>query len=321
MLLFSDGTPAGNGTGSPKPQRKNGQTNGQNGNKVGDLRRSGLLQRFDPKNNLQPKGLLPRSQTLPDFDRPKLTRQAEATDPSASKRAGFQKTASVAQMPSNGVLRSALKISTSDNRLETATSKPLALENGHPDHQGPPALLSPSKLNEIHEEVEMDVTPTPEEPRTATPVQTDPLTLTPSAMRIKGGKMQWPPVLAARRLSGGAELGGLASPAAVPSLKEKDVLITKENGVPEKPSFPASLQGERWWCLLHTPKPPLDQILPSYMKTGCIAARLVIAISCLENRTERDKSGASQANSSADVHKYRPANRKTIRKTNRQTDR
>ncbi|OQV13634.1 Tau-tubulin kinase 1 [Hypsibius exemplaris] len=268
-----DGAVLGNGTGSPKLGRKNGQPgNGQAGNKIADLRRSNLLQRFDPKNNLQAvKGPLPRSQTLPEFDRPKLTRQPEVNaDRNAGPKPGpLQKVASAVQMPSNGVLRSALKSSSSENRMELPTNRPM--ENGHTDQASP--QLSPSKLNEIHEEAEMDMTPTPETTATLQNDLAHPsgLTLTPSAMRAKTGKMQWPPVQAPRRLSGGADLGSLPAPAASP-IKEREAMV-QQNGTTMEKAFPISMQGERWWCLLHTPKPPLDQILPSYMKTGCIAAR------------------------------------------------
>jgi hypothetical protein len=256
-------------------QRKSGLGNAQNGNKGStELRRSGLLQRFDPRNNLQAKGPLPRSQTLPDFDRPKLIRQPEVNDKTEGPQpspSGLQKFASATQMTSAGALRSALKSSNSENRMEPLTIK-TSPENGQAESHGP-SPLSPSKLNEIHEEIEIDVTPTPDaETRTHTPTQNDTLILTPSALRAKSGKMQWPPVQLARRLSGGTELGGApGSPMAAVTVKEKEA-IAPQNGNMER-AFPASLQGERWWCLLHTPKPPLDQILPSYMKTGCIAAR------------------------------------------------
>lgn len=264
----ADKKPQGD-TGSPKASRKALQTS----QKPNDLRRLGLLQKFDPKlravlNQEPQKGLVPRSQTLPDMNRPKLTRQPGTEDRSVDQNGS---TGSVGPaLNSTAARRSALK---QTNSAEDRTNQ--AKENSNVPNVAASlvkeAQMKIQRLNGIHEEAENDATSTPTPDETTLQPALPPETVTPSALRAKsGGKMQWPPVNNRRPSTG--------EPPAVTKEKEipKESHPVQQNGVsnnaPEKQTVPVALQGERWWCM-YTPKPPLDQILPSYLKTGCIAAR------------------------------------------------
>ncbi|XP_055343316.1 LOW QUALITY PROTEIN: tau-tubulin kinase 2-like [Paramacrobiotus metropolitanus] len=277
---------------------KNGRTNLAAPQKHNDLRRLGLLQKFDPKLRAvlgvpggEQRGAFPRSQTLPDMNRPKLIRQPGLEENSSGQvnGVGLHKVNSASQMPTNPIARrSALK---QPSASEDRTS--LSKENTDISHNLSTTLKEPAvpaknhRLNNIHEEGEQDVTPTPTNAEDAntlhasqSPPQHDTL-VTPSALRAKTGKMQWPPVNN-RRPSVGEMLPQQTTvlnnkdvPKDVPNAMNMHITNAVPNGhpppVPEK-TIPAALQGERWWCM-YTPKPPLDQILPSYLKTGCIAAR------------------------------------------------
>lgn len=275
----ADKKPPGGDTGSPKMTRKIVQNLQKPG---GDLRRLGLLQKFDPKLRAvlaqggEHKGPLPRSQTLPEMNRPQLTKQSGVEGGDSLKNGSLQEVNSNNNATTPIVRRSALKHSTGSAATATVDQPK---ENGESAHNLSATLKEAAKnqrLNGIHEEAEQDAAPTPTCTQDETLIQmplTQDAVMTPSALRAKTGKMQWPPVNNRR-----PSVGENAAPITISKEKDgaKDINAgtqnSMKNGSGDKPAIPAALQGERWWCL-YTPKPPLEQILPSYLKTGCIAAR------------------------------------------------
>ncbi|GAU97151.1 hypothetical protein RvY_08503 [Ramazzottius varieornatus] len=263
-----DGKPTTNGHGSPRLQRKAAIVN-QAGNRVSELRRSGLLQKFDPKaaNQSPDRNALTRSQTLPDLER---NQPNTAQSPSSLVPPNpMQKATSATNLPSALSRRSALRSSNNENRPPEVPPKPLE-------------ELSAQRLKEIHEEAEQEIamTTTPSPTPLGQPLleNGEDLTMTPSTLRAKNGKMQWPPVQTNRRLSAGADLGihaaalkdGKVTPEPSPVFQHRVVDKPVQNGNGD--GLPDVLKSEGWIRYL-IPRPPLDQILPSYMKTGCIAAR------------------------------------------------